>query len=78
MEKAKFEEAKKQVDIIDKCNIVITDNKQDEISLMFPISEESRAAHIAELVFLDKQVTRSFLRWVENEKSIAKQRLKEI
>lgn len=78
MEKSEFLQAKKQVDIIDKCDIVITDNKQDEISLMFPIPEESRATHIAELVFLDKQVTRSFLRWVENEKTIAKQRLKEI
>ena len=78
MEKAKFLEAKKQVDIIDACNIVIEDNKIDEISLMFPIPEETRNTYIIKLIYQDLKVTRSFLRWVENEKAIAEQKLKEI
>lgn len=78
MEKARFKEAKKQVEIIDACDIVIGDNKIDEISLMFPISEESRNTNIIKLIYQDSKVTRSFLRWVENEKTIAEQKLKEI
>lgn len=78
MEKERFEEAKKQVDIINACNIVIEDNKKDEISLMFPIPEETRNTDIIKLIYQDLKVTRSFLRWVENEKAIAEQKLKEI
>lgn len=78
MEKAKFLEAKKQVDIIDACNIVIEDNKIDEISLMFPIPEEKRYTDIIKLIYQDAKVTRSFLRWVQNEKAIAEQKLNEI
>lgn len=78
MEKAKFEEAKKQVNIIEACNIVIGDNTSDEISLMFPTPEETRNTHIIKLIYQDAKVTRSFLRWVENEKAIAEQKLKEI
>ena len=78
MEKSKFEEAKKLVDIIDACNIVIEDNKTDEISLMFPVSEETRYTDIVKLIYQDAKVTRSFLRWVENEKAIAEMKFNEI
>lgn len=68
MEKAKFEEAKKQVDIIDACEMILI-HKEPYI---IPVDS------VVKLVFSDKQVTRSFIRWVENEKSIAEQKLKEI
>lgn len=52
MEKAKFEEAKKQVEIIDACdNVLLYKNP-----LIIPIDE------IVNVVFSDKQVTRSFVR----------------
>ena len=68
MEKAKFEEAKKQVDIIDACEMILIHKEPCIISV----------DSVVKLVFSDKQVTRSFIRWVENEKSIAEQKLKEI
>ena len=81
MEKSKFEEAKKQVDIIDACDIVLADNKpipDDLAGLIFPPSFDLIYKHIGSLVFLSEQVKRSFFRWVENEKKIAEQKLKEI
>ena len=70
--------AKEQVEIIDACEIVIRDNKKDDVNELFPIPIEIRKRDIADLVLLDTRVTRSFLRWVENEKAIAEQKLKEI
>lgn len=78
MEKERFLEAKKQVEIIDACNFIIEDNKSDEISLMFPAPEETRNEDIIKLIYQNKETTRSFLRWVESEKAIAEQKLKEI
>lgn len=78
MEKAKFLEAKKQVEIIEACETIIRDNKKDEVSELFPVPIEIRKSNIADLILLDTKVTRSFLRWVENEKTIAEQKLKEI
>lgn len=81
MKKSEFLQAKKQVEIIDACDIVLADNKpipHDLAGLIFPPSFELRYKHIGNLVLLSKQVKQSFLRWVENEKTIAEQRLKEI
>lgn len=78
MEKAKFLEAKKQMDIITACETIISDNKYEDINKMFPIDLNLRNSHVTKLLFLDKYITRSFLRWVENEKAIAEQKLKEI
>lgn len=68
MEKAKFLEAKKQVEIIEACEKAL----HYKAPLIIPIEA------VTGVVFSDKQVTRSFLRWVENEKEIAEQKLKEI
>lgn len=78
MDKARFEKAKRQVEIIDACETVIRDNKEDEVNELFPIPIEIRKSNIADLILLDTKVTRSFLRWVENEKTIAEQKFKEI
>lgn len=78
MEKSKFEDAKKQVEIIDACEIVIRDNEEDDVNELCPIPIEIRKRNIADLILLDTKVKRSFLRWVENEKAIAEQKLKEI
>lgn len=78
MEKAKFEEASRQAKIIEACNIVIEDNKSDEISLMFPTPEETRNTNIIKLIYQNNEVTRSFLNWVANEKEIAEKKFNEI
>lgn len=78
MEKSKFEEAKKLVEIIDACEAVIANDKQDKIAAVFPVPKKIKNANVVKLIFSDKQVTRSFLRWVENEKAIAEEKLKEI
>lgn len=78
MEKARFEEAKKQMDIIAACESVINDNRYTDINNMIPIDINLRNSHVTKLLFLDRYVTRSFLRWVENEKQIAEQKFKEI
>ena len=68
MEKAKFFEAATQNLIVDLCNDIITSFKEN----VYPI-------HCLEKLFAcDKKVKRSFLRWVENEKTIAEQKFKEI
>lgn len=77
MEKAKFLEAKKYVNIIDACDVVIRDNKK-EVNGLFPVPIEIRKSNIADLIWSDTKVTRSFLCWVANEKEITERKLKEI
>lgn len=73
MEKAKFLEAKKQNDIIECCNKILIELKRADAY------EESFALFAVEnLLDVDKHVFRSFVRWVENEKQIAEQKLKEV
>ena len=74
MEKSKFEEAKKQYDIIKNCEEVLKSNAYNNgftrnnfiIKPIEPLLDD------------DSSVFRSFLRWVKNEKEIAEQKLKEI
>lgn len=74
MEKSKFLKAKKQYDVIECCNEVL---KQHELDKTFEDKNVSVYA-LENLLEVDKQVFRSFIRWVENEKAIAEQKLKEI
>lgn len=81
MEKAKFLEAKKQVNIIDTCEYILeVDIDYADIKDSFAHLVESKDPNglILKLLGTDKNVQRSFLRWVENEKSIAEQKFKEI
>lgn len=68
MEKARFLEAKKQMEIIDACEMILI----NEEPYIFPVDD------VVKVVFSDKQVTRSFIRLVENEKAIAEQKFNEI
>lgn len=69
MEKSKFEEAKKQAEIIKACEQVLLEYDCGAV-----ISIES----VTNVVFADKMITRSFIRWVSNEKEIAEKKFKEI
>ena len=74
MEKARFEEAKKQYDIINNCEGVHKSNDNNNgltrnNFIMRPIEH---------LLSDDSSVFRSFIRWVKNEKAIAEQKFKEI
>jgi hypothetical protein len=71
MEKAKYLEAKKHVDIIDACEYIL-DVDIDCAGI------KDLVGLILKLLGTDKNVQRSFLRWVENEKRIAEQKFKEI
>lgn len=73
MEKAKFLEAKTQVDIIYACDQIIDCYKRnalDAITLKWYIN------HV--FFYNDSSFTQRFISWVESEKEIAKQKLKEI
>lgn len=81
MEKSKFEEAKKQVDIIDACEYILDvdidcANIKDSFALL--VANKDPNGLILKLLGTDNHVQRSFLRWVENEKQIAEQKLEEI
>ena len=81
MEKAKFLEAKKQVDIIDACEYILDvdiDYADIKDSFAHIVANKDQNGLILKLLGTDKHVQRSFLRWVENEKKIAEQKLKEI
>lgn len=81
MEKAKFLEAKKQADIIDACeHILDVDIDFADIKYSFEqmVANKDPNGLILKLLGTDKYVQHSFLRWVENEKIIAQQKLKEI
>lgn len=73
MEKAKYLEAKNQVEIIYACDQIIgcyNGNSFDAITLKWFINH---------LFFNnDKSIAQRFIGWVENEKEIAEQKLKEI
>lgn len=73
MEKAKYEEAKIQVDIIYACDQIIDCYKRnalDAITIKWFINN---------LFFNnDSSFTQRFISWVENEKAIAEQKLREI
>lgn len=77
MEKAKFEEAKKQVKIIDACVKALDTRDKYNIYSCDGSEAELRDAFM-NIIFIDINVTRSFIRLVENEKAIAEQKLKEI
>lgn len=81
MEKAKYLETKKQADIIDACeHILDVDIDFADIKYSFAqmVANNDPNGLILKLLGTDKQVQRSFLRWVENEKKIAEQKFKEI
>lgn len=81
MEKSKFLEAKKQVKIIDACEYILDvdiDCVDIKDSFALLVANKDPNGLILKLLATDKQVQRSFLRWVENEKTIAEQKLKEI
>lgn len=77
MEKSKFLEAKKHVDIIEACVKALDTRDKYNIYSCDGSEAELRDAFM-NIIFIDTNVTRSFLRWVENEKAIAEQKLKEI
>lgn len=77
MEKAKFEEAKKQYDIIAACDKALETRDKYNIYNCDGSEAELRDSFM-NIIFIDTNVTRSFVRWVENEKAIAEQKLKEI
>jgi len=81
MEKAKFLEAKKQVEIIEACECFLNatvyyTETVDPFDLL--LANKDPNGLILKLLETDKHVQRSFRRWVENEKAIAEQKLKEI
>ena len=81
MEKAKFEEARKQVDIINACDYILDvdiDYADIKDSFAHMVANKDPNGLILKLLWTDKNVQRSFLRWVEREKEIAEQKLKEI
>lgn len=81
MEKAKFKEAKKQSEIIFACECVLdVDIYYEKLEDSFEALITNRDPHglIVRLLATDKQVRRSFLRWVANEKEIAEKKFKEI
>lgn len=81
MEKARFKEAKKQVEIIDACEYILDvdiDYADIKDSFAHLVANKDPNGLILKLLGTDKHVQRSFLRWVENEKAIAEQKFKEI
>jgi hypothetical protein len=81
MEKARFKEAKKQVEIIDACEYILDvdiDYADIKDSFAHLVANKDPNGLILKLLWTDKHVQRSFLRWVENEKAIAEQKFKEI
>lgn len=81
MEKAKYLETKKQADIIEACEYILDvdiDYADIKDSFAHLVAKKDPNGLILKLLGTDKQVQRSFLRWVENEKKIAEQKFKEI
>lgn len=77
MEKSKFEESKRQYGIIAACDKALETRNKYNIYNCDGSEAEIRDTFM-NIIFIDAAVTRSFLRWVENEKAIAEQKFKEI